>query len=53
MNDIRLIKQRVCLVIFSLGICLTTVGQFDNTFIEKTTTDTTIESDFHKVVVKN
>ena len=56
MNNIRLIKQRVCLAIFIVGICLTGVGQFDDSFVKKTTTEATeatVEIVFLKVAVKN
>lgn len=53
MNNIRLIKQRVCFAIFFVGICLTGVEHFDNSFVKKTITETTVEIVFDKVAVKN
>ena len=67
MNNIRLIKQRVCFAIFFVGICFTAVGQFDNSMVSKTTTvtiestetnetiesiQTTVQVNSHKVTVK-
>jgi hypothetical protein len=37
MNNIRLIKQRVCFAIFFVGICFTAIGHFDNSMATKTT----------------
>jgi hypothetical protein len=53
MNNIRIIKQRVCLAIFFVGISLTGVEHFDNSFVNETTTETTVEIVFDEAIVKN
>ena len=39
MNSIKLIKQRVCLAIFCVGICLSAIEQIDNSLTKEPVTE--------------